>query len=639
MSAVAAVVTMAAVLMAATGTSTATASHGPPHCDDALVSVREQRVESDGAEIAYSFFLPHREGPVRPVPAVLHTHGSVEGRRIEAFGTSPAQRRLCTLLSWGYAVLTFDQRGFNDSSGVSQLTHPAFEGRDFMALVDLLASDTEVPYNEEGAKAPLNELVRQDAPGDPRVGAYSRSLGGAAVAIGASVETRVDALVLFNTWGDLRQATAPQNVPKRSWVALGTYLSANNPNIPGSDAATGLPRPDTVGGEPELLGRTVQEIVVAGKFSDRTLEDLWRRSPLRYALQPELVTRSTGEPFFKPIEARGIQAPTLLVQSPNDVLFPPNQLLALHEALRSRGVPVGELWYCSTGEHGGAHNSSTFPFMLAPPCRSATADERTREQRPGDAQLARIDDASRRWLARYLDADPAVDTGPRFELQLQDATWQTLDELPPAEFAARWSGSVDHRVVPTSGYALGPAPAGCTPPRPAATQSVPTTTTSLPAAAPPPPAAAQDQFDTALWCPVLPEAARPVPGVKVGDVLLGVPRLRSTMTAPAEDAILFVRLLEVKRLPGGGHRVRVLGEQDSPMRVSPPIDGGGAKAQRKGVKPKAVTMDLPAVAWRVAPETEIFLEVATSSNAFTESRSVWSSSGEIKIDLPVLDRP
>jgi ABC-2 type transport system ATP-binding protein len=109
------------------------------------VRVEEERVTTPGGvELDTSLYLP----ATTPAPAVLVAHG---------FGGSKASvdTDARALAARGFVVLTWSARGFGTSTGRIALNSPDHEVADARALVDRLATRPE---------------VRQDGPGDPRVG-------------------------------------------------------------------------------------------------------------------------------------------------------------------------------------------------------------------------------------------------------------------------------------------------------------------------------------------------------------------------------------------------------------------------------------------------------------------------------------
>lgn len=157
----------------------------------------------DGTPIFTTLFLP-RHAVFGRVPAVLHAHGWASRGQTSERGTVKA------LTDAGYAVLTWDARGFGRSGGVTHVGHPAVEGRDASALVGWLAA---------------HPAIATEAPGDPVVGMTGWSYGGAVQLAAASFDPRVDAIAPEITWFDLRRALFPNGVTKRGVWADALFAS------------------------------------------------------------------------------------------------------------------------------------------------------------------------------------------------------------------------------------------------------------------------------------------------------------------------------------------------------------------------------------------------------------------------------
>ncbi|MFF7964517.1 CocE/NonD family hydrolase [Streptomyces sp. NPDC007903] len=180
----------AAVLLAATGTWTATASGTPrPHRSDRVLTM------ADGTRVDTSYFTSGGGGRR---PAVLLAHG---------FGGSKDDLRAQAqdLAGHGYAVLTWSARGFGHSTGKIGLNDPAHEVTDVSRLIDWLATRPE---------------VRLDKPGDPRVGMAGGSYGGAISLLAAGHDPRVDAIAPAITYWDLADALFPNGVFKKLWTGV-----------------------------------------------------------------------------------------------------------------------------------------------------------------------------------------------------------------------------------------------------------------------------------------------------------------------------------------------------------------------------------------------------------------------------------
>lgn len=195
--------------LAAVPTTTAASSPAPVAAragvgvtNGCLSSVPETRGGAP-VKICYSIFKPATATSAKRVPMVIHSHGW-GGMRT----TDPAD--FASLTRAGYGVLSFDQRGFGASGGKAHVESPAFEGHDVRALVRLVS---RLPW------------VRQDAPGDPRLGAIGGSYGGGYQFLGAFESLRLkgkpvfDALAPEITWHDLSQSIAPEGVVRTEWAA------------------------------------------------------------------------------------------------------------------------------------------------------------------------------------------------------------------------------------------------------------------------------------------------------------------------------------------------------------------------------------------------------------------------------------
>lgn len=172
-----------------------------------------------------SLFLPdeHREG--KKYPLIIHSH-SWGGSRISSDElrtitpmtaaqkgdfASQVESQLVALREAGYAIISFDQRGFGrggddgdeGSDGGSHGMSPDFEIEDAKAVVNWAAAN-------------LNLI--EDAPGDPRVGLMGNSYGGAFQPMLAAEDPRIDAIVPSITWFNLSDSFAPNGVLKKAWL-------------------------------------------------------------------------------------------------------------------------------------------------------------------------------------------------------------------------------------------------------------------------------------------------------------------------------------------------------------------------------------------------------------------------------------
>src|SRR3954471_3352455 len=155
----------------------------------------------DGTDIVYNYFVPSGVSAAHPVPVVMRTHGW-GGSGEQASNLSGTAKKL---LSGGYALITWDSRGFGQSGGEANVDDPNIEGRDASKLIDFLATRPE---------------IAQNAPGDPVIGMTGGSYAGGIQLALAAYDHRVDAIAPEITWNDLRYSLFPHNVIKFGWDSL-----------------------------------------------------------------------------------------------------------------------------------------------------------------------------------------------------------------------------------------------------------------------------------------------------------------------------------------------------------------------------------------------------------------------------------
>lgn len=141
-----------------------------------------------------------------------------------------------------------------------------------------------------------------------------------------------------------------------------------------------------------------------------------------------------------------VETPTLFLQGTVDTLFPLDEAVANFRSLQQRGVPSRMVWFC--GGHGV--------------CLTNEDDS------------SRVVQATMDWLARYVQGDDSVDTGPVFStVDDEGAVWTGQDVPSPAGFVEQVDdngvldlsaegGSGPATVSAANGGALGPVVAGIT---------------------------------------------------------------------------------------------------------------------------------------------------------------------------------
>jgi ABC-2 type transport system ATP-binding protein len=314
----------------------------------------------DGTPIVYALHLPDGASPGNPVPAVLRTHGWGGSRERTPGGFS--QR----LLASGYAVLSWDQRGFGQSGGQVEIDDPQWEARDVSALIDILAADPR---------------IATEAPGDPVVGMSGGSYAGGIQWVTAATDSRVDAIAPEIAWHNLLESLIPEGVVKVGWGAL--LYAGGQTSVTGGLSPDNPAGPQTGNYNPEIH-EALAEGSATGEWDADTREFFASKGP------DFLLDR--------------VKVPTFIIQGTIDALFPPSQAVSNYEAMRARRpvVPLKMAWYCSG--HG-----SCAPFQAGP--------------------AGFIGDRIIAWFDRHLRG-LEVDTGPGFEYITDDGVWHGARRYP-----------------------------------------------------------------------------------------------------------------------------------------------------------------------------------------------------------------
>jgi alpha/beta superfamily hydrolase len=164
-------------------------------------------------KICYTVFQPEGASAAAPAPMVLHSHGWGGSR------TRTVTGEIAPFLDAGYGVLSFDQRGFGESGGRAHTLQADIEAFDVLEIVDIVSK---------------LDWVKQEAPGDPVLGAIGGSYGGGYQFLGAfggllhEQRNPFDALAPQITWNDLKTALAPDEVARSAWLALLSGVSTQD---------------------------------------------------------------------------------------------------------------------------------------------------------------------------------------------------------------------------------------------------------------------------------------------------------------------------------------------------------------------------------------------------------------------------
>lgn len=283
---------------------------------------------SEPVKICWSMFRPAGATRRHQVPMIVQSHGWGGSRT-----TDPTW--LLSLITQGYGVLSFDQRGFGESGGQAQVMSPRVEGRDIRAVVRLAAKQ---------------RWVLKDAKGDPRIGAMGGSYGGGFQLLGGfSIRKHgrpvFDALAPEYTWFDLEQSIAPSGVVRTQWA---TFLAAS------SLTSQALP--------PKVLAGMLEGAAL-GTFPDGSvpgtvdLHSFFERNGSRWQLA----------------QGRKLDVPVLLGQGLTDTLFDGRQALAnwhrsLTDRARRHSILIGY-----DGGHTLPAVTGTSPPVASDPCSKRLA--------------------------------------------------------------------------------------------------------------------------------------------------------------------------------------------------------------------------------------------------------------------------
>jgi ABC-2 type transport system ATP-binding protein len=253
----------------------------------APAAARDAVVRSfDGTELHVSFF-PAKTG--KRAPTVLMTHG---------WGQKRDRTPNAALHGAGFNILTWDSRGFGESSGTVTIDYRKNEGRDVRVLLNWLARQPE---------------AKLDRRRDPRVGMYGGSYAGGIQFVAAAIDRRIDAITPSIAWHSLVTSLYREETVKGGWAAL----------LYGSGSAAGRLDPHITSAFASGAGGGTLSAEDRAWFASRGPGALVRR----------------------------IKVPTLILQGTPDTLFTPSEGIDNYRILRRRrNVPLKMLWFC--GGHG-----------------------------------------------------------------------------------------------------------------------------------------------------------------------------------------------------------------------------------------------------------------------------------------------
>lgn len=218
-----------------------------------------------------------------------------------------------SLLADGYNVVTYDPRGWYNSTGQVTTDMPTKEGEDPSAIIDWLAgSDPRLFVSGVG-------LVKFGN-GVPLVGMTGVSYGGAAQLEAAANDPRIAVIEPGAPTYSATQSLDPNGIDKEGFAGLLCASAVGNASF-----------------SPQLAGMCAD--VPTGSFTPADIA--FANSVGPYA--------STFSPSYK--------VPTLLMAGDIDTLFPLSQDLAIYGKLQQTSAPVKMVWGCAG--HGLCNESAT----------------------------------------------------------------------------------------------------------------------------------------------------------------------------------------------------------------------------------------------------------------------------------------
>jgi ABC-2 type transport system ATP-binding protein len=305
----------------------------------------------DATEIRAHWFPASGATAQHPDPTVLMGPGwGMSGETKSSQGLLGGQP-ISNLNDAGYNVLTWDPRGFGQSTGTIEVDSASYEGRDVSRLIDWVAT------------LPGVEL---DGPGDPRMGMVGGSYGGGIQFTTAARDCRVDAIVPEIAWHSLATSLDKANTPKTGWSDL-LYVAAPSNHL-----------------DPHIT-QAYQDQHATGLISATDRQWFVDRGPA------DLM--------------RDVKIPTLILQGTVDTLFTLDEAVANYQILKSNGVPVHMVWFC--GGHGICLTNQGNPKFLEQVTRSWL--DRWVKRIPSVATGPRVDIIDQRG-ARYGTTDYPVPT-------------------------------------------------------------------------------------------------------------------------------------------------------------------------------------------------------------------------------------
>ncbi|WP_295870516.1 CocE/NonD family hydrolase [uncultured Zhongshania sp.] len=253
----------------------------------------------DGETVAFTVYAPENPQGKR-VPLILHSHGFGLSRAKNFENPNPLESFLTNDISgdvarraWlekGFYVISFDQRGFGETTGNITVMDPDIDCRNVSQIIDW-AEENLVNLSFEGD--------------DPLIGAVGLSYGGGFQTVCSSVDKRFDAIVPLATWSNLPYSLYANNTPKNIWLDILSVASMGKL-------------------EPYLF-EAIIGASTTGEIAAETVTRLAGHSPLSFCEgeREDGRTLSTADALF--------------IQGSNDVLFNINEAVENYECWKGQG--------------------------------------------------------------------------------------------------------------------------------------------------------------------------------------------------------------------------------------------------------------------------------------------------------------
>jgi ABC-2 type transport system ATP-binding protein len=250
----------------------------------------------DGTKIRAHWFPAPGANASHPEPTVLMGPGWGSAGATKDSPTLLGSMSITGLNNDGYNVLTWDPRGFGQSTGTIEVDSPSYEGRDVSRLIDWVAT---------------RPGVLLDAPGNPRMGMVGGSYGGGIQFVTAAQDCRVDAIAPEIAWHSLTTSLDKADTSKSGWSNL-LYQIAPSAHIDSHMTAA------------------FKESQATGTISSADYQWFAGKGPANLVNQ--------------------IRVPTLIIQGTADNLFTLHEGVTNFKAIQASHVPVHMIWFC--GGHG-----------------------------------------------------------------------------------------------------------------------------------------------------------------------------------------------------------------------------------------------------------------------------------------------